>query len=82
MKTNTELYGKFQIVYRPTNKGCTIGNIEKIDKFTDLHESGENRYDLKVEIVDNVAEAIDFVYQQKKYISRDAATEIVAEFLN
>ena len=82
MNTQTELHGKFQIVYRPTNKGITVGSIEKIDKFTDLHESGENRFDLKVQIEDSLNDVIDFVYREKLYISRAEAEEIVMELLN
>lgn len=82
MNTNTELYGKFQIIYRPTNNGITIGNIEKIDKYTELHQSGENRFDLKVQIKDNLNDVIDFVYCEKMYISKKEARELVYEFLN
>ena len=73
--------GKFQIIYRPTNRGCTIASIERIDKYTELHESGENRFDLKVQIEDNIDDVIDFVYRQKLYTSKEVVTELVNEFL-
>lgn len=82
MNAQIELYGKFQIIYRPTNRGITVGSIEKIDKFTDLHESGENRFDLKVQIEETLNDVIDFVYREKLYISREQAEEIVIELLN
>lgn len=81
MNTETELHGKFQIMYRLSSRGCTIASIERIDKYTDLHESGENRFDLKVQIEDNTDGVVDFVYRQKLYISREEAKELVYELL-
>lgn len=72
---------KYQIIYRNTNKGITVCNIEKIDKYTELRESGENRFDLKVQIETSKKAVIDFVYQQKLYISMETSKELVNEFL-
>ena len=82
MNTKTELHGKFQIIYRPTNRCVEIGNIEKIDKYTDIYESSEGRFSLKVQIEDTIKDVIDFVYKEKLYISKEDVTEIVNEFLN
>lgn len=82
MNTQTELHGKFQIGYLPKNNGITISNIEKIDKYTDIHESSEGRFSPKFQIEDTIEGVIDFVYRQKLYISKEDATEIVNEFLN
>jgi len=82
MNTQTELHGKFQIIYRPTNRGVEIGNIEKIDKFTDIHESGEGKFSLKVQIEDTLNEVINFVWKEKLYISKADAEELVNDFLN
>ena len=73
---------KYQIIYRNTNKGITVCNIEKIDNYTELHKSGKNRFDLKVQIETSKKAVIDFVYQQKLYISMESAKELVNEFLN
>jgi hypothetical protein len=73
---------KYQIIYRETNRGVNICEIEKIDKYTQLRESGENRFDLKVQIETSKKNVIDFVYRKKLYIGMDAAKEIVNEFLN
>ena len=73
---------KYQIIYRNTNKGITVCNIEKIDKYTELRESGENSFDLKVQIETSKKAVIDFVYRQKLYISLESAKELVNEFLN
>jgi hypothetical protein len=73
---------KYQILYRDSNKGIIICEIEKIDKYTELRESGENRFDLKVQIEKSKKDVIDFVWRQKLYISIDAAKELVNEFLN
>ena len=82
MNTQTELHGKIQIAYIPKNDGISIGAIELIDKYSDIYESSEGRFKPKTVIVDTVDEAIDFIYNEKKYISRETATEIVNEFLN
>lgn len=82
MNTQTELHGKFQIGYLPKNNGITISNIEKIDKYTDIHESSEGRFSPKFQIEDTIEDVIDFVYQSKRYISKEDATEIVNEFLS
>lgn len=82
MNTQTELHGKIQISYIPKNDGISIGSIEKIDKYSDIYESSEGRFKPKVEIVDTIEQAIDFVYNEKKYISKETATEIVNDFLN
>lgn len=81
MNTNTELYGKFLISYLPTNKGINISNIEKIDKFTEIYESSEGRFSPKFQIENTIDELVEFVYQEKKYISKDDASELVNEFL-
>lgn len=73
---------KYQILYRDSNKGIIICEIEKIDKYTELRESGENRFDLKVQIEKSKKDVIDFVFRKKLYISIDAAKELVKEFLN
>lgn len=82
MNTQTELNGKFLIGYLPKNNGITISNIEKIDRYTDIHESSEGRFSPKFQIEDTIEDVIYFVYQQKLYISKEDATEIVNEFLN
>lgn len=82
MNTQTELHGKFQIGYLPNNNGIEISRIEKIDKYTDIHESSEGRFSPKFQIEDTIEDVIDFVYRQKLYISKEDATEIVNEFLN
>lgn len=82
MNNQTEFHGKIQIAYIPTNRGINICEIEKIDKFTEIRESSEGRFSLKVQIEENVSDAIDFVYRQKLYISKEDAAEIVNEFLN
>lgn len=81
MNAQTELFGKIQISYIPTNRGVNICEIERIDKFTELRESKEGRFALKIQIEDNLNDAIDFVFRQKLYISKAEATEIVHEFL-
>ena len=81
MNTQIELHGKFLIGYLPNNKGVTISNIEKIDKFTDIYESSEGRFSPKFQIEDTIEDVIDFVYQQKLYISKEDAKEIVLEYL-
>ena len=81
MNTQTELHGKFLIGYLPTNNGIRISNIEKIDKYTDIHESSEGRFKPKFQIEDTIEDVIDFVYQQKLYITKEHATEMVEEFL-
>jgi len=73
---------KYQIIYRNTNKGITVCNIEKIDKYTELRESGENSFDLKVQIETSKKAVIDFMYRKKLYISMETAKELVNEFLN
>jgi hypothetical protein len=73
---------KYQILYRNSNNGIVISDIEKIDKYTVLHESSENRWGAKVQIEKSKKDVIDFVYRQKLYISIDAAKELVNEFLN
>lgn len=82
MNTKTELHGKFIIGYLPKNNGITISNIEKIDRYTDIHESSEGRFSPKFQIENSIVDVIDFVYQQKLYISKEEAVEIVNEFLN
>jgi hypothetical protein len=82
MNTQTELHGKFQIIYRPTNRGIEIGNIELIDKYTDIYENSEGRFSLKVQIEDTIKDVIEFVYLEKLYISKEDAQELVNEFLN
>jgi len=82
MNTQTELHGKIQITYIPKNDGISIGAIEKIHKYSNIYESSEGRFTPKVVIVDTIDEAIEFVYQEKKYISKETATEIVNEFLS
>jgi hypothetical protein len=82
MNTQIELHGKFQIGYLPKNNGIEISNIEKIDKYTDIHESSEGRFSPKFQIEDTIEDVIEFVYQQKLYISKKDAAEIVNEFLN
>jgi hypothetical protein len=74
-------HGKFQIIYRPTNRGIEIGNIERIDEYTDIHESSEGKFALKVQIEDTIDDVIEFVYQQKLYICKEEAKELVIEFL-
>lgn len=81
MNTQTELHGKFLIGYLPKNNGITISNIEKIDKYTDIYESSEGRFTAKFQIEDTIKDVIEFVYQQKLYISKEDANEIVDEFL-
>lgn len=73
---------KYQIIYRNTNRGITVYNIEKIKKYTELRKSGENRFDLKVQIETSKKAVIDFVHRQKLYISIESAKELVNEFLN
>ena len=82
MNTNTELHGKFFISYLPTNKGINILNIERIDKYTDIHENSEGRFAPKFQIENTIDEIIDFVWKQKLYISKEYASELVIEFLN
>lgn len=82
MNTQTELHGKFQIGYLPNNNGIEISRIEKIDKYTDIYESSEGRFKPKFHITDTIEEMIDFVYQSKRYISKEDAAEIVNEFLS
>ena len=72
---------KYQIIYRKNNNGIIICDIEKIDKYTVLRESGENRFDIKVQIEKSKKAVIDFVYREKLYISPKDANEIVNEFL-
>ena len=72
---------KYQIIYRKNNNGVTICDIEKIDKYTVLRESGENRFDIKVQIEKSKKDVINFVYTEKLYISPKDAKEIVNEFL-
>lgn len=73
---------KYQIIYRESNRGVIICEIEKIDKYTELRESGENRFDLKVQIEKSKKDVIDFVWSKKLYISLDDAKELVDDFLN
>ena len=73
---------KYQIIYRETNTSVIICEIEKIDKYTELRQSGENRFDLKIQIESSKKNVINFVYQKKLYIGMDAAKKIVNEFLN
>lgn len=82
MNTQTELHGKFLIGYLPKNNGIEIALIEKIDKFTDIRESLEGRFSIKFQIENTIENVIDFVYQQKLYVSKEDATELVNEFLN
>ena len=82
MNTNTELHGKFLISYLPKNDGISISNIEKIDKYTDIYESSEGRFTPKFQIENTIEEVIEFVWQQKLYISKEDASELVNEFLN
>lgn len=82
MNTKTQLHGKFLISFLPKNDGISISNIEKIDKFTDIYESSEGRFTPKFQIENTIDEVIEFVYQEKKYISKEEAAEIVNEFLN
>jgi len=82
MNTQTELHGKFLIGYLPKNNGVTISNIEKIDKYTDIHESSEGRFTSKFQIEDTIEAVIDFVYRQKLYISKEDAAELVLELLS
>ena len=82
MNTQTELHGKFQIGYLPKNNGIEIALIEKIDKFTDIRESSEGRFSIKFQIENTIENVIDFVYNQKLYISKNDAAELVNEFLN
>ena len=82
MKNKAELIGKFLISYLPKNNGVEIYNIEKIDKYTDIHESSENRFGPKFEIENTLNDVIDFVYQQKMYKSKADAADLVNEFLN
>ena len=72
---------KYQILFRETGRGINVVNIEKIDKYTELRQSGENRFDLKVNIETSLKKTIDFVYQKKLYISNDEAKNLVLEFL-
>jgi hypothetical protein len=72
---------KYQIIYRKNNNGVTICDIEKIDKYTVLRESGENRFDLKIQIEKSKKAVIDFVYREKLYISQKDAKEIFNEFI-
>jgi hypothetical protein len=72
---------KYQIIYRKNNNGIIICDIEKIDKYTVLRESGENRFDIKVQIETSKKAVINFVYREKLYISPKDANEIVNEFL-
>ena len=81
MNTQTELHGKFLIGYLPKNNGISISNIERIDKYTNIHESSEGRFSPKFQIENTLNDMVDFVYQQKLYISKEEATEIVIEFL-
>jgi hypothetical protein len=73
---------KYQILYRKKNNGISIIDIEKIDKYTELRESGENRFDLKVQIENGKKNVIDFIYREKLYISMNDAKELLNEFLN
>ena len=82
MNTQTELHGKFLIGYLPKNNGIEIALIEKIDKFTDIRESSEGRFSIKFQIENTIENVIDFVYNQKLYISKNDAAELVNEFLN
>ena len=82
MNTQTKLHGKFLICYLPKNNGVAILNIEKIDKYTDIHESSEGRFTVKFQIEDTIEDVIDFVYRKKLYISKSQAEEIVMELLN
>lgn len=82
MNTKTKLHGKFLISYLPKNNGINVYNIEKIDKYTDIHESSEGRFTPKFQIEDTIEDVINFVYTEKLYISKEEAEEIVIEFLN
>ena len=82
MKNKAELNGKFLISYLPKNNGVEIYNIEKIDKYTDIHESSENRFGSKFQIENTLNDVIDFIYQLKMYISKADAADLVNEFLN
>jgi len=81
MNTQTELHGKYQIVYRPTNNGITIGSIELIDKYTDIYDSSEGRFSLKVQIEDTLDDVVQFVYQEKLYMSKDDVKELVIDLI-
>lgn len=81
MTKREKLNGKFQIAYLPKNNGVEICEIEKIDKYTDIRESSEERFSIKFQIENTVDEVVEFIYQQKKYISKDDAREILTELL-
>jgi len=78
---NSKLIGKYQVKFLPKNDGIEICTIELIDKFTEIYESSEGRFSLKVYIFDTINDVVNFIYQEKKYISIEDATEIFYELL-
>jgi len=81
MKNSKKLIGKYQVKFLPKNDSIEICSIEKIDKFTEIHESAEGRFSVKVYIFETENDVIDFIFEEKKYISRESANEIFNELL-
>lgn len=74
-------YGKYRMAYLPKNDGATIGDIEKIDKYSDFRESSDSRFGIQFEVFNTQREVVERIYQLKKYISKEVATELFKESL-
>ena len=74
-------YKKYRMAYLPKNDGVTIGDIEKIDKYTEYKESSENRFGVQFEVFNTQKEVIERIYQLKMYISKVDAKELFKDCL-
>tara|TARA_B110000285_G_C14832371_1_gene471460 strand:- start:60 stop:293 length:234 start_codon:yes stop_codon:yes gene_type:complete len=70
---------KYQLIYRNTNNGGEIHNVQRVDKYLiklEEDEDRDNSFSVKAVVISGKEKVIDFIYELKLYISRKNAKEI------